>query len=634
MSLIIAENVGHAYGDHEVFRDVSFRVAESDRIGLVGPNGEGKTTLLRVIAGLLESTAGDVHRRRGLRIGYLPQDPPPLEGTTVHQTMLDVFADLRRMERELHDIAGRMEGDAGLLKRYGEIQAEMEALGGYDYSTRIEQVLTGLAFEREMWDRPLSQLSGGQRTRAYLGTLLLREPDVLLLDEPTNHLDLDSTEWLEHWLGSFRGALIVVSHDRYLLDRVTTKTWEVAFRRLEPYRGAYSKYLVLRQARFSERMKAWEAQQAYIRQTEEFIRIHIAGQRTREAQGRRKRLERFLRDDAIERPQTHRAISLDIPACRRTGDMVLLGTHLEVGYDPAVPLLRIDELELVRGQRVAVVGANGAGKTTLLRTLLGELELLSGTLRHGANVQIGYLSQTHANLDPQSAALDVVRAASGERTSKRARSVLGRLLLSGDDVFKRINELSGGQRSRVALARLVALGANVLMLDEPTNHLDIPSTEVVQDALKRFDGTTIFVSHDRYLIEALATHVWAIDGQQFHCITGNWQAYLQWRSERRGAAGLPGDDETGRSKRERKAQYRQDRKRANERRRLRRRLDELEAEIEAIEEDLAKLNQGISDAADAGQVETLRELSKEHQQKSARLKMLWDEWEQVGEKLE
>jgi len=628
MSLIIAENVGLRFGDHEVLRAVSFRIAQSDRIGLVGANGEGKTCLLRIIGGMLESTTGDVHRRRGLTAGYLPQNPPAPEGRTVHDTMLDVFADVRKMEDELHELAGRMGDDAAAVRRYAAMESEFEALGGYGYTTRIRQVLTGLGFGGELWDRPLAQLSGGERTRAYLAALLLRQPDVLLLDEPTNHLDIDSCEWLERWLGSFRGALVIVSHDRYMLDRVTAATWELAFRGLETYKGSYTKFLKLRDARYNERMRTWAAQQEYIVKTREFIRIHIAGQRSREAQGRRKRLERFLRDEAIDEPQEQRAIHLEIPAGKRTGDLVLRAADLDAGYAAADPLLHVDRLEVERGQRIAIVGPNGSGKTTLLRTLLGELDPLDGEVRHGANVSIGYLSQTHAELDPHAAALDAVRESTDGCTSRQARSLLGALLLSGDDVFKRTSELSGGQRTRVVLARLALQEANVLMLDEPTNHLDISSLEIIHDALKRFDGTILLVSHDRYLVEALATHIWAIDGGAIHAVRGGWEKYLEWRAERREerAAERPAETDQARPARSKE----QRRKARKDTTKLRRRLDKVEREIEAAEDELEKLNRGITLASESGAMESLRHLSREHQELSARLDKLWEQWEEVG----
>ncbi len=630
MSFVIAENVGLAFGAEEVLRAVNFRIGESDRVGLVGPNGEGKTTLLRMIAGTLEPTAGDIHRRHGIRIGHLPQDPPALDGTTIHAAMQEVFADLRQMEQELHDLAERMGDDPDHVTRYGALQHRFEVLGGYDCATRIEQVLTGLGFPREMWDRPLSQLSGGQRTRAYLGKLLLRPPDLLLLDEPTNHLDIESCEWLERWLGSFRGALVVVSHDRYLLDHVTTSTWDIAFRRLETYPGPYSKYLTLRAARHSERMQEWEAQQEYIAKTEEFIRIHMGSQRTNEAKGRRTRLERFKRDEAVARPQEHRTISLKLSAAKRTGDMVLRAEGLTVGYKPAEPLLEAKGLELVRGGRVAVVGANGTGKTTLVRTLMGELPPLAGTVRLGANVHVGYLSQTHAELDPDITALEAVRDAGKGVTEERARTLLGSLLLTGDNALKQVGQLSGGQRSRVLLARLMIRNANLLMLDEPTNHLDIASMEIIQAALQDFDGTAVFVSHDRYLVQALATQIWAIDGGEVRTILGGWEEYVAWRAEHRAgakAANGAGGTDKRQSWAEREAARKEDNK-------LRRRLNQLEKEIERAERELAHLNEGMAAAAQSGALDSLRELSREHQRQSEKLKALWEEWEQVGERIE
>jgi len=631
MSLIALEKVTHAYAAVEILRRVSLRVGESDRIGLVGPNGAGKSTLLRIIGGLMEPLSGDIHHSAGVRIGYLPQDPPALSGSTIYDAMLDAFADLRQMERELEDLAGRMADDEDAVERYGRMQHEFEDRGGYDYTSRIEQVLTGLGFDKEMWVRPLSKLSGGQRTRAYLAKLLLGEPDVLMLDEPTNHLDLETVEWLEGWLGSFRGALVVVSHDRYLLDNVTTETWEVAFGVLEKYRGSYSKYLTLRAERYLERRRQWEAQQAYIAKTQEFIRIHIAGQRTKEAQGRRSRLERFIRDEAICEPQDHQSISLELTAPVRSGDIVLRSEELAVGYESTGPLLTEVELDVERGQRIAILGGNGTGKTTLIRTILGELPKLAGKIRTGANVEMGYLSQTHASLDPDQTAIDAV-VSTGRCTYDRARSLLGALLLSGDDGLKKISELSGGQRSRVVLAQLVSQQANVLMLDEPTNHLDIPSSEIMQDVLQRFEGTSIFVTHDRYLVQAAATHVWALEGGKLHSIIGGWREYLAWRERRRTSD--PVVKCADKDKAARQAKRREDRKQANLVQRLQRRHQQLEDEIDGVESRLAEINDEISAASEVGDMELVEKLSLEYPTVQKRLEELWAEWEQVGAELE
>ncbi|MBN2561348.1 MAG: ABC-F family ATP-binding cassette domain-containing protein [Phycisphaerae bacterium] len=639
MSMIIAENVSHSYGAQEVLRNVSFRLSPADRVGLVGPNGEGKTTLLCIMGDLLEPTSGRVHHSRGLRVGHLPQIPSPVDECTVHEAMLAVFDDLRRMERDLADLAARLAADGGsnddLLRQYGVLQSKFETLGGHTYTTRIEQVLTGLAFDRSMWDQPLAQLSGGQRTRAALAKLLLREPQLLMLDEPTNHLDLDSVEWLEYWLRSFRGALVVVSHDRYFLDHVTADTWEVAFGGIETYHGSYSAYLMQRAERHKERMRRWEEQQEYIAKTEEFIARHLAGQRTKEAQGRRTRLERFLRDSAIDRPQQHREITLRLSAEQRTGDLVLRTGRLAVGYEASRPLLDVERLEVRRGQRIAIVGPNGAGKTTLLRTLLGELPPLAGDVRHGSRLDVGYLSQTHGELYPTATVLEAVMDCGGDCTEAEARNLLGSLLLSGDDAFKRVGNLSGGERSRVVLARLVLRNANVLMLDEPTNHLDIPSREIIQAVLQGFEGTVLMVSHDRYLIEAVATDVWVVNEGCVVCLEGGWEKYLLWRSQRPGTTATDRSTTSTRpaSRDDRRAEHRAARKQSNMERRLKARHEALETEIEKREVELAALMEQISVAGQQGDLARVEELGRSYQEGDAKLKQLWTEWEEIGEQL-
>ena len=636
MSLIVGQGVGKYYGALDVFQNISFSIEHDDCIGLVGPNGEGKTTLLRILADLEESTSGTLQRKRDLRVGYLPQDPPMLGDATLWDSSLEVFADLRRMEAELAGLARGLAEAAGhdeALARYSELQAEFERREGYTYEGRIRTVLTGVGFSEDDFHAPLGHLSGGQRTRSLLARLLLEEPDLLLLDEPTNHLDLDTVEWLEGWMQTFPGSLVVVSHDRYFLDRVTARTWEMSFGTLETYRGNYSAYLRQRRERYDHRLKQWQAQQAFIEKTEDFIQRNISGQRTKEAQGRRTRLERFMREEAIERPRQHQRIRVRLKPPQRTGDMVLELRDLALGYAPGESLVRIPELEARRGQRIAVVGSNGAGKTTLVRSILREVELLEGSIRYGANVELGYLSQDHGYMDVDGTVLDAVRQVRPTMSPAEVRNLLGSFLFSGDDVFRRVGELSGGQRSRVALARLVVQEANTLLLDEPTNHLDVFSQEVLEDVLGDFEGTLLLVSHDRYLIQALATHVWVVDEGAVHDLEGGWDEYVLWREARtarvRAAEGDARSDR--REDREAQKQVRRERKRVEK---LQLRQEEVEAAIHQLEARQEDLSQRIGRAGEEQDVDQVHRLGAEYQVVQDEVQKLWSEWETLAESLE
>ncbi|HIG55718.1 MAG TPA: ABC-F family ATP-binding cassette domain-containing protein, partial [Candidatus Handelsmanbacteria bacterium] len=493
MSLFKGAGVGKYFGAQDVFKNLDFSIEMADRIGLVGPNGEGKTTLLEILAGVQEATAGQLQNRRDLRIGYLPQDPPVFAGMTLWQGMLEAFADLRRLEAELQELAQHLH-DAEVLPRYSALQTEFERREGYTYETRIRTVLMGLGFGEDDFQLDMAHLSGGQRTRSLLARLLLEDPEILLLDEPTNHLDLVAVEWLESFLQTFKGGLIVVSHDRYFLDTVSNRTWEMAFGVLETYRGNYSAYARQRGERYQRRLKEWQEQQEYIAKTEDFIRRHIAGQRTKEAQGRRTRLQRFMRDEAIAKPEHHEDIRVRLSPPKRSGDIVLGFSDVEIGYEPERPILRMPDMELRRGMRVAVVGPNGAGKTTLIRSILGELATLAGKIKAGTAVEMGYLSQDHDYLDKDADLVDTVRRIRPDMSIEETRTLLGSFLFKGDEVFKPIGDLSGGQRSRLALVRLAVQEVNVLVLDEPTNHLDIASQEELENVLANFEGTFLLVS--------------------------------------------------------------------------------------------------------------------------------------------
>ena len=436
MSLLVATGLSKAFGALDVFSGVDVRIEAGDRIGFVGANGAGKTTLLRILAGAEAPTAGDVARKRGLTVGYLPQDPPPAGADTLHGAMLRVFDGLRaqgaaltELEHRLADAASRSNGDYdALLIEYGHAQAAFEVAGGYTYETRIRQVLGGLGFNEDEHGKQMAHLSGGERTRALLAQILLQEPDLLLLDEPTNHLDLEAVEWLEEKLLHWPGAIVVVAHDRYFLDKVATRVWDMNYGVVETYRGNYTAFHGQREMRRERQRREWESQQEFVAKTEDFIRRNLAGQRTKEAQGRRTRLERFLHDEAIERPQDQKTIRLGLTTQIRSGDLVLATKDLAVGYDR--PLFHCPNVEVYRGDRVALIGPNGAGKTTLLKTILGQLKPLGGRVRFGASVEVGYLAQAQAGLDPDETVLDAILDVQNLPISQ-ARNFLGQFLFYG-----------------------------------------------------------------------------------------------------------------------------------------------------------------------------------------------------------
>jgi len=628
MSILTASGLAKSYGAQDVFWDVSLQISRGDKVALIGPNGHGKSTLLQLLAGLDTPTAGRVHRARGLRIGWLPQYPDLPGERTLYDEMLAVFADLQAQQAGLRELEQAMADPArreGALARYGQAQTCFEMAGGYTYESRIRRVLGGLGFREEEHQRPISHLSGGQKTRALLARLLLEEPDLFLLDEPTNYLDLAALEWLEGYLIEWPGSLVVVAHDRYFLDRVVSQVWELAFGRLEEYPGNYSHYVELRAERMARRLAEYQAQQEHIQKTEEFIRRYKAGQRYREARGRQKRLDRLER---LERPRERRTMRLSMQAASRSGDLVLATSELEVGYradDGDLRLCSCPDLDLRRGERAALIGPNGSGKTTLVRTVLGQLPPLAGEVRLGASLRVGYLAQAVGDdgLDPERTVLDEILDVENLPLEK-ARGFLGRFLFSGDEVFKRIGDLSGGERMRVALARLTLTRPNFLVLDEPTTHLDIASQEVLQGVLSEFDGTILFVSHDRYLIEALATQVWAIEGESLHVHRGKYSEYIV---ERAGREELE-ERERSREREEKKRDEERSEKRERERRA--RRLAELEDAIAGLENRLAALAGDLTAASAAQDVARLTELGNEYAQVEGELRRLVAEWEALG----
>lgn len=625
MPLVTATGLAKSYGPQDVFEGLSFEIPHGAHIALLGPNGSGKTSLLRIIAGVDRPTAGEVYRAKGLRIAYLPQRAQ-LEGdSTLWEAMEEVFASVRAKAEKLRVLEEAMSDPdrrERAMARYGRVLEAFESAGGYTYQARIEQALAGLGFDEEDFHAPIHHLSGGQRTRALLARVLLEDPDLLLLDEPTNHLDLAGIEWLEQYLEAWPKAMVVVAHDRAFLDEVAQQVWELAFGQLHVYQGNYTHYVEQRQERRARQQELYERQQEKIERTEEFIRRYKAGQRSKQARGREKRLARLER---LEAPREIHTMSLDLGQPLRSGDLVL-GLHdLIVGYDEAAPLFTIDKVQLQRGQQVALLGPNGVGKTTLLRTILGQIEPLAGQIRLGAGVQPGYFAQAQAELDREKTILETILDA-GLHSISRARDLLGRYRFSGDSVFKRVGDLSGGEQARVALAVLALQGANFLLLDEPTNHLDIPSQEVLQEVFSSFEGTVLMVTHDRYLIRALTERIWAITGDQLRVFYRGYDEYRTWLEKER--------EKRSAEKEERRQAYDAERRarRATQRdmEKQARRRAEVEEAIYQLEARKAELETALKEAGAARQVDEVAELGAEYSRLETELDAKLRLWEELA----
>lgn len=634
MSLLIGEELMHRYGAEVIFEKVSVRVHKGDRIALVGLNGSGKSTLLRILAGLQEPTGGRVMRAGSVRIGYLAQEPLLKAEATLLEEMLTVFHNLREQERELQRIEQDLAHEApntSLLQRYDELLESFRHSGGYEYQSRVHQVLAGLGFTPDDEQKPIAHLSGGERARAALARLLLEEPDIVLLDEPTNHLDIDALEWLEEYLSHWKGAFIIVSHDRYFLDRLAQKVWELEFGRLYEYPGSYSHYSALRQERLERQWKLYEEQQELIQKSEEFIRRNIAGGdfRASQAQARQKMLEKLER---IPKPRVPRKIHLWIDTNKPSGERVLRARDIVIGY-PSAPLFRCKSLSLQRGERVALIGPNGSGKTTFLKTILRELQPLEGTLELGHGVEISYFRQSQTESEDAEKTVLEVLLNNREQTITEARSFLGQFLFSGDDVFKKISELSGGERSRLALAMLAQLGGNFLLLDEPTNHLDIDSREVLQEALKEYTGTILLVSHDRYLIRAIATQIWEIRDSELKVYQGDYEYYRAHLPKREWGRVPLEARENLRGKPKRISPGKEQRQRERQRAKLAAREAELMAAVTTIENEIAQIEKQMEEASYAGDHHKLRELTTLYRQKRQELESASEQWAQAAEDL-
>ena len=524
--------VHKSYGQQDVLRGTSLQINAGEHVGLVGRNGAGKTTVFRLVRGDETSDRGDVVRARGIRLGFLDQHLKFEPGSTVHESALAAFGHLQQIEHEMHELEHLMaQADVELdkiLERYSDLQHEFEREGGFAYAAKAEAILQGLGFDHSMWSLETEKLSGGQQNRLGLARLLLAAPDVLLLDEPTNHLDVSAVEWLEEFLQDYPSAYVIISHDRYFLDRACRRIIELEHGKASSYTGNYSDYLVEREERREAQQRAYDNQQQLIAKTEEFIRRNIAGQKTKQAKSRRKMLERLQRVDAVT---TERASGdFRLQEIERTGNHVLMVTNVSVGYGDNV-LARDISFILRRTECLGIIGPNGSGKTTFLRTILKKIDPLEGEVRWGTKVQIGYYAQQLDDLDDRNEIImELRRVAPSNATAGELRSFLAKFLFTGDDVYKHVRDLSGGEKGRLALAKLIYSRVNVLVLDEPTNHLDIPSREALEEALSAYEGTIVTISHDRYFLDKVATQILALDGAgAAEHYDGDYTEYHDWK---------------------------------------------------------------------------------------------------------
>ena len=535
MPIAVLNKISKSFGDRVLFQDASLNVYRGQRVGLVGANGSGKSTLMRILIGEIIAESGDASIRKTIRFGYLPQEPEFSPGNTVIDEAELAFQELHELAHRLRDAEHQMAHEQGdeldrTLKRYQTLVQQFDAAGGHAWRHRVEAILLGVGLPQAMWEQDVATLSGGQRSRLALGKLLVQEPDLLLLDEPTNHLDLEAIQWLEDYLIDFRGAVLIISHDRYLLDRICTRIAWVHDAHVSAYDGNYSDFIQQRELLELTQQRQFQRQQEEVEKTKEFIRRFSAGQRAREAKGREKRLKRFLASDqlvgSVQQQQTiHLSFSTDL----RAGDQLLSVRELSKRYDDKQLWSNL-MFDVRRGERIGIIGSNGSGKTTLLETLIGLRDADAGKIRWGTNLNIGYYDQDFGDLDEEKTVLDQVLDTRGEMGIQTVRDMLGAMLFSDDTVEKKIAVLSGGERARVRLAELLLDKPNVLLLDEPTNHLDIASREALEQTLLKFEGSLICVSHDRYFLKRICKRLMILKPPAMEDFPGNYEEW-QWKQK-------------------------------------------------------------------------------------------------------
>lgn len=635
MIILQANKIERSFAGEVLFDNVSLQVDERDRIALVGKNGAGKSTLLKILVGEEEPTSGEINKKRDLSLSYLAQDSRFESSNTIYDEMLHVFDDLRKTEKALRQMELEMGEKTGadlekLMQDYDRLSEEFRQAGGFTYEADIRAILNGFKFDESMWQMKIEELSGGQNTRLALAKMLLEKPNLLVLDEPTNHLDIETIAWLENYLVNYSGALLIVSHDRYFLDKVATVTVDLTKHSLDRYVGNYSSFVEQKEQKLLTEAKNYEKQQKEIAALEDFVNRNLVRvSTTKRAQSRRKQLEKMER---LDKPEAGtKSAHMTFHSDKTSGNVVLTVEEAAVGYDDQI-LSEPINLDIRKMNAVAIVGPNGIGKSTLIKSIVGQIPFIKGEARFGANVEVGYYDQTQSKLTPHNSVLDELWNDFKLTPEVEIRNRLGAFLFSGDDVKKTVGMLSGGERARLLLAKLSMENNNFLILDEPTNHLDIDSKEVLENALIDFDGTLLFVSHDRYFINRVATQVLELSEEGSTLYLGDYDYYLEKKAELEALAAAQAEDKPASSTEEVLSNdYHLQKQNQKELRKITRRIEQLEAEMEELDQNIQAITETMHSTNDA---EDLVQLQSELDQLTIQQEAVMEEWAELSEQVE
>lgn len=635
MIILQANKIELSFAGEVLFDNISLQVDERDRIALVGKNGAGKSTLLKILVGEEEPTSGEINKKRDLSLSYLAQDSRFESSNTIYDEMLHVFDDLRKTEKSLRQMELEMGEKTGadldkLMQDYDRLSEEFRQAGGFTYEADIRAILNGFKFDESMWQMKIEELSGGQNTRLALAKMLLEKPNLLVLDEPTNHLDIETIAWLENYLVNYSGALLIVSHDRYFLDKVATITLDLTKHSLDRYVGNYSSFVEQKEQKLLTEAKNYEKQQKEIAALEDFVnRNLVRASTTKRAQSRRKQLEKMER---LDKPEAGiKSAHMTFHSDKTSGNVVLTVEEAAVGYDDQV-LSEPINLDIRKMNAVAIVGPNGIGKSTLIKSIVGQIPFIKGEARFGANVEVGYYDQTQSKLTPHNSVLDELWNDFKLTPEVEIRNRLGAFLFSGDDVKKTVGMLSGGERARLLLAKLSMENNNFLILDEPTNHLDIDSKEVLENALIDFDGTLLFVSHDRYFINRVATQVLELSEEGSTLYLGDYDYYLEKKAELEALARAQAEAVPVSSTEEVTSNdYHLQKQNQKELRKITRRIEQLEVEMEELDQKIQAINETMHSTNDAAD---LVQLQSELDQLTVQQEAVMEEWAELSEQVE